>query len=289
MNKKIALLSMALIAATSSAHAELIIEKRPAAQSTVRVQQAPAPQADVKAGTGMEWSRHDRGTAIGQSAPRGQGAVTESGRRPHQLETSGWAKDMPLPLALRQVVPLGFEVKENGVALSESQTVSWSGDRPWTETLNTVASSGNFVAHVDWDRKEVSLAPRLSPTSSFSVNSTQSTPSFVPAQRPIAPAVQPWSLDSNLTLKENVERWASRAGWKVVWEAADYPIAASAQFTGDFSSPEGPLATLIEAYEMSDQPLVAQLTTKDKVVYVRNKHFERAQVVPMAPTDFSNL
>lgn len=96
-----------------------------------------------------------------------------------------------------------------------------------------------------------------------------------------------WVLDPKLTLRENIEVWAQRVGWRVVWQGADYPIIAPATFTGEFSAPNGPVAQIIAAYETSDQPLLASLTTMDRVLHVRNKNYEHQEVVPTSAGEMS--
>ena len=316
MNTKIlsVSISLALLFVASSASAELIIDdgaRKPTIQAAP--QAAPAKYSSASgtsaSGTGWEWRRYGAPNGLSdQSVAAGQAFVTQSGSRPATVNTAGWAKDMPLSLAIRQVVPSDFEVKENGVSLTKH--ASWSGDRPWDQTLETLSQQGDFVSHIDWSKKQVSLAPRLPATavahvapapvkiapavaapvkpkpSALTISETVS-PQFVAATRPIAPPAAQWVLSPSMTLRENVESWAKKAGWSVVWEAADYPIIASANFSGDFASAEGPLAKLIGAYESSDQPLIANLTTMDRVVYVKNKFHERTQVVPTSPIEMT--
>lgn len=352
MNIKLISLGVCLALASLNASAGLVIEdgapsqaKQGALASSTTTPSAPASlssgslsntsqsntsQTSVAQATrpsGFEWRRY--GAPPTQSATINSHndyplAVTQSGRRPSSVATAGWAKDLPLSLALRQVVPPDFEIKENGVSLDRN--VSWDGDRPWDQVLNSLANTGDFLAHIDWAQKEVSLAPRLvgavrpqSPapavasqpsqpvqpvvaapvaaakpapfgTTSVTISERAPTPSntFVAAQRPIAPPAATWTLEPSMTLRENVEQWAKKAGWTVIWEGADYPIAAKANFTGDFASTEGPLAHLIAAYETSDQPLVANLTTMDKVVFVKNKYHENTQVVQTSPQAIGN-
>lgn len=310
MNIKLISLSIGLALASANAYAGLVIEDGAPRQNTIQVQGASSasqPSAS-QTETGFEWRRP--GAAPTQSATINshvdtRTAVTQSGRRPRSIESAGWAKDLPLALALRQVVPAEFALKENGVSLNRN--VSWGGDRPWDEVLGSLANTGDFVAHIDWSTKEVSLAPRLGEavrpvaqssapvssvarrnSSSFTVSERAPQATFVAAQRPIAPPAPQWSLDPSLTLRENIEQWGKKAGWTIIWEGADYPIAAKANFTGDFSSPEGPVAKLIEAYESSDQPLLAKLTTMDRVLYIRNKFHENTQVMQTSPTAIGN-
>ena len=250
--------------------------------------------------------------------------VTESGSRPSHVASAGWAKDMPLSLAVRQVIPSDFSVNENGVPLS--QLVSWSGDLSWPVVLDELSRHGNFISHIDWNKKEVSLAPAFVSRQSLSARPTQEpvekpmvvadtsrkdstsistgvyskddastlstrvirSTDVVSTQTTVVSSHHSWTLDPKMTLRQNIEKWAEKVGWHVVWEASDYPIIAPASFTGEFASPTGPLARLIAAYERSDQPLVAKLTTMDKVVYVRNKYYENTEVVPTSSSELSS-
>jgi len=113
-----------------------------------------------------------------------------------------------------------------------------------------------------------------------------------PAQTYAAPVavapVQTWRLDPAKTLKQNVEGWAKQAGWnRVVWEGADYPIAAPAVFSGRFDAQDGPLAQLIAGYADSDQPLLVHLTTQDRVIHVVNKNYTPAQVDSVSAADLA--
>lgn len=311
MNKKMLSLSVCLALFAFNAQAGVVIEdgSHSSAQSSTQTSRA----------TGFSWrsaSSSDRvsgptsAAVITSSASAStpvSSVVTSSGRRPAHIPTAGWAKDLPLNLALRQVVPENFSIQENGVALTKN--VSWSGDRPWNDVLAVLAVEGSFLAHIDWEKREVSLAPnllsktepaivnlqpvsnepRLAPAiaSGAMVIKERSTEPFVAAQRPIAPA-QVWSLNPSLTLRENVEEWGRKSGWRVVWEGADYPIEASANFTGSLDSPEGPIARLMTAYEKSDQPLAAELTTMDRVIHIRNKNYQKVLVPPTSPIAIGN-
>ena len=298
MNIKIVSLGATLALISLTAHADLVID----GVKSNPVSVIATPAIDVK---------HNNDFSYGSSKISSQemnlGFITESGNRPKKIATAGWAHNVPLSLALRQIIPLDFEIKSNGVGLEKS--VSWSSGHSWVYVLNEFAPN-SFVAHIDWNRKVVSLAPCnksvCTPNTSFhtevhSYTSQEKNTSFsinqdkvfTPAPHVIVKANQQsplnkiWALDPKLSLRENVIKWGKEAGWRVVWDAADYPIIAPANFYGVFDSPTGPLAKLISAYDNSDQPLIASLTTMDKVVYVKNKFFDRTQVPLTTPGTMS--
>lgn len=238
-----------------------------------------------------------------------QGRLVQVGAPLPGPALQGWADNIPLSLALEQVVPSGWKVETKGV--DTAKLVSWKGGRSWHAIVGEMAYGNRFDARIDWVDQTLSLGPvgSLAPAVAGSpapirketgslpaeAPAVARAPAFVPAVTPIAPPappppppVQVWTLDPTLTLKENVEAWTKKAGWsRVVWEGADYPVYASATFTGDFTSPEGPLATLIAAYDSSDQPLLAKLTQMDKVVTVSNRNYVPTAVTPTAPAEIS--
>lgn len=366
-------LIMAFIAAP--AHAELIIDRQDGQSPTVvsdaaisRSLSAPASsgvpsnlhfsdtpqQAPASAHGAMSYRAVDPARVVVPQAHDMRGQVIESRRlaasspaSPRVFETGtarpanadapvkGWADDVPLELAMQQVVPHGWSVTASpGVRQQLSAPVSWSGDRPWVSVLSSMISRHPISARVDWDARQVLLfdsndpipsslvvpgavvvkgtAPTAASVPSFAqapvrqahhqapvlaqpapIQSTQSigvaqVPCCAPAS--VATVVQApqtshrWLIDPRLTLRENVEAWTRQAGWNsVVWEAADYEMVAPAQFEGNFASPEGPLARLIQAYAESDQPLKVRLLTQDKVVHVSNRNYTPTVVDPATP------
>lgn len=202
-------------------------------------------------------------------------------------QVRGWADQVPLEMALSQVVPSDWSIQARGVDLKSD--ISWRGNKPWVEVLSDMTRQGKFNANVVWDRKVVVVFP-MGALDGTALSPLPTKPAVaVVAKAPVvvappAPVVKTWKIDPNLTLRGNVEVWAKQAGWNtVVWEAADYPIVAPAVLTGEFSSPTGPLAKLIDAYRDSDQPLEVSLSTMDKVVHVTNKNFDAPTVAPLTP------
>lgn len=230
--------------------------------------------------------------------------VTQSGSPDASARaTVSGGTDVLLSDALTQIMPSGFTLADNQVPLRK--LASWTGARSWIDVLADLGRAANFVAHVDWNSRTVSLAPAptalahrepvQSPaTLSPSVKEVReirevqtvttaptSTPVAVVPVKPAPPPVSSWTLDPTLTLQENVKSWAQKAGWTVVWDAVDYPVFAKTVFQGDFSASTGPLAQVFAGYADSDQPLLVRLTSRDRVVYVRNRILDRAEVSPL--------
>lgn len=231
--------------------------------------------------------------------------ISHSGTQDHSLAKVAGGTDVLLSDALRKVIPSDFRLVDNQVHLRKLAT--WTGNRSWVDVLADLGRAANFVSHINWSTREVSLAPAsvdltsrdtseyrpLPPQvaqvrESREIQVVDKTPAAQPAvvapSAPVAPPIPTWTLDSKLTLRENVEEWSKKAGWTVVWDAVDYPVFATATFKGEFSDSNGPLAQLFNGYSASDQPLLVRLTSKDRVVYVRNRILERSEITGLPPT-----
>ena len=203
----------------------------------------------------------------------------------------GMARDISLLVALKQVVPQGqgWRAKKVG-AVNMEQVVSWSGQgRAWTEVLGQLARENNFAAVVDWQRREVTIAP-VEPGSSPLVELTPSAKSVAAdpgrdaglkalvSSKPLpppAPPVKTWSMETGKTLRENIESWGKAAGWTVSWAGANYPITSNFALTGEFDDDaKGPIAQLAKAYESAEQPLTFRFFT-NKVLRVENAAFRQ--------------
>lgn len=312
-------LAVALAMGSATAHAELVIDPAPAAPAPVQRMPMVAPAAQPASTNVLDLAPRPVAARPAMTSapsmvpvvavPMSPAVIELGGPRPSdaQAVVHGWADQIPVDLALAQVVPNGWTVRAQDIA--SSKKVSWSGERPWLNVLADVAQRAGAKAQVQWDRKTVVLYPAAWPSAPSNdqvlassrlvragatdllpatvVTTVVSAPSaFVTVgQAPMASAPsQKWLIDPRLSLRANVEAWAKQAGWnKVVWEAADYELVAPAVFEGEFSDAKGPLAQLIDAYRTSDQPLSVRLSTMDRVVHVINKNYQPASVQPLIP------
>lgn len=74
----------------------------------------------------------------------------------------GFAKDLPLITVMRQITPNGWVVKKNDNPdhpLDTQKPVSWQGGKTWVDTLGDVAQNNQLNILVNWDKKEITLAP----------------------------------------------------------------------------------------------------------------------------------
>lgn len=93
------------------------------------------------------------------SVPSKGGLVQLGSPKKTQPVVKGFAKEITLVTALKQIVPNGWHAKRAG-GLDVSQLVSWRGEgRDWTEVLQNLAVDNGFLATLDWDKNELTVAP----------------------------------------------------------------------------------------------------------------------------------
>lgn len=231
--------------------------------------------------------------------PARLGQLTQKGTPLASAPIKGWAHDVALIDALQQIVPDGWTARKIG-AVDTQQMVSWKGGKTWTGVLDEIASIYGLDIVVNWDTHTVSVAkgtPSAAPavktlhgTTTLSADGIRMT--TVTTTKPIGSAAptQTWVLSKRLTLRENIEAWAKTAGWTVSWGAVDYPIVADVTLSGPIDADNGPIATVMKAYEDADQPLVARVSEANHVIRVENRDYQQAPVTetPMNAS-FPNL
>lgn len=70
----------------------------------------------------------------------------------------GFGKDIPLSIALMQIVPEGYEARLPNASL-ENSIISWEGGKPWNQVLNDVLRPLGYAASIQGSR--VMIEPYL--------------------------------------------------------------------------------------------------------------------------------
>lgn len=262
-------LSMAILAAglalglaSAPAYADfIIVEEKPAAQqqsAAQEKQEKPAAALDLRAPTApvtTAVARPAAPSAASMSSASRPGRLIQAGAPAPGPAVQGWADDVPMAIALEQLIPQGWRVSLSGV--DTNWPVSWRGGRSWHLVLGDLAYGYRFDAKIDWAAQQVIISPPGTAvaqvagverkeshaptpevaTASAAAPSVALAPAVVAAPPVAAPVEQIWRLEPRKTLRENIEAWAKQAGWNsVVWEGADYPVVAPAVFKGSFDS-----------------------------------------------------
>ena len=255
-------------------HLELVVMLAaaiPAAQAsflyTAPVPPAPAPRVSV---TGYTLLTEPSVTQVG----RGTVGIAQ-----------GFARNVPLSIAVASLVPKGWTVYGKG--LSWSCPVSWSGPLPWTRALSRLMDQSGAQAQVVWSRHVVLLRPRptlvggdvcqswvmapgaqaatIASPSAFSARGTGPKTGVPLVHAP----VKTWQARIGHTIRATLNRWGHRAHVRVIWRSAqDWPVVANARFTGSFA--QAALA-LLSAMVAQGVPISARLYANHVLVVSTTK------------------
>ncbi|MGP0172703.1 TcpQ domain-containing protein [Pseudomonas sp. NCHU5208] len=90
------------------------------------------------------------------------------------------------------------------------------------------------------------------------------SPTVVPQVREI------WVAEAGSTLRDSVEAWAKKAGWKVIWDQDDlnYPIAAALRFEGSFKDA---IYQLFPLYDNAPRPFIVDGSSVQQIVHIAER------------------
>lgn len=190
---------------------------------------------------------------------------------PSSDNLEGFGKDIPLALALRDIVPSSYAYAFGSGDLAGLK-ISWRGGKPWKQVLDTALTPLNLKADIQgnvvmiYSHSAVAAAPAPviapapvvsqeaapAPTSApLSLSSTiDATPVPPPAVTPpVARSVdsgrgvpvvdltvkRQWNARSGSTLRQVLEGWCKESNVELNWSTAyDYPINNAFYFEGTY-------------------------------------------------------
>lgn len=189
----------------------------------------------------------------------------------------GFAKQVPLAVALRQLLPpgYGFSVDQN---VDLGTLVSFQGGQPWRETMRAaldpvglvMREQGQMVTIMkgdqapifiegkgkasDMDTKIVETPSVHGLGTTVGGGDTVTTPA---GEMSAGPIVQSWSAERGDTLHKILEDWSQHAKVEFDWLSEyDYPLQASVSFSGTF---EDAVRNLLFGFEGAHPQPVAEL------------------------------
>jgi Toxin co-regulated pilus biosynthesis protein Q len=258
--------SLAAGAISSAAHAGFSWEGMPPRGSQASSGPSATPSAETPAA--------DTGVSKGREARRPP--LVRAGDK----TVNGFGRDIPLDLALRQMVPAHLEIHfDEGV---DPQTrITWTGGQSWSKTLDRALSASGLTGHRTDKSLRISkavqaAAPEAPAPEVQSPPKPDAPSSPIPLAGPAgplhaAPAApadssisRTWVVNRGSTLRETLEQWAAAANWGVAWNTKRvYPIEASATFTGTF---EQAAAELLRAFTTAVPPIDAEFSANRWVI-----------------------
>ncbi len=164
----------------------------------------------------------------------------------------GFGKNIPLAIALRQVVPptYTFQFESN---VSEGRPVTWKGGRPWVDVLNDMLAARKLHAGLQGNVLIIASGsePRLTlPADSIGdayAPIQSASNSAASQQRPVVDLqrTQKWSAQSGQSLHEILQMWSSDAKTELAWQSAkDYKLTSAFAFEGTFDQAVDALLSL---------------------------------------------
>ncbi len=202
--------------------------------------------------------------------------------------------------------------------LDVKKSISWHGGKSWLETLTEISENYNINTVVDWNKKTITLSnvtiekDKEPPKKGLFVLEGSESPKIVKdvavgsseqnqdavkevtenkivaekveptktevATQPPAPVIPSWILEPSLSLRDNVEKWANNAGYRLVWTGEDYGVGQGHTIMGEFDAENGPIKQLSVDYGPGSRvqvPLSFQFY-QNKTLVVENWLFEQS-------------
>ncbi|QQR68543.1 MAG: TcpQ domain-containing protein [Alphaproteobacteria bacterium] len=186
----------------------------------------------------------------------------------------GFGDRVPVSVALRQILPAGYAFSIAPTA-DPATPITWRGGRPWMDVLQDALAPAGLIARIDSNATSpnvvvdrpiaaanvvppvaaapTSLAPMSSASVSLAPMAVAAPVQMVAAEPAVVqkiPAVETpmnWGVTRGDTLRKTLDLWCQQANVELSWQADyDYPVKASAGFTGTF---EDAVSKLISGFE----------------------------------------
>lgn len=175
-----------------------------------------------------------------------------------------FGKNVPLFVALENLVPNSKSWSIVFQPGTENLPVSWKDATTWRDAVVQISKSNRLMIAINEPAKRISVAR-----------------SADMAKRLAQPGQDVWQLNTQLSLRGNLEAWAKKAGWKVDWGTTqiDYPIDHSATLVGNFAGRGGVVDRVLNATVSREVPLTAKFYRGNNVVVIQEDGYK-----PEAPT-----
>ncbi|MDR3424643.1 MAG: TcpQ domain-containing protein [Alphaproteobacteria bacterium] len=246
---------------------------------------APAPSSVALTPASMPAAADSAASAPTSLAPSSANGATKNDLATATISVSpssseevvpGFASQVPLALALRQILPVGYSFSiDPGVDMET--LVSYKGGRPWRETLKDMLAQVHLEAREQGAEISITQGGSVVPVAGNSAplplqpspNASRASGYLVaPATAIAAPSVMPavnvspadgWSAERGDTLRKVLTEWCHKAGVELQWLAEyDYPVEASAHFSSGF---EDAVRNLLAGFDTARPQPIGELHT----------------------------
>jgi len=203
----------------------------------------------------------------------------------------GFAKQVPLAVALRQILPPGYGFSIDP-SVDMGVLVSFQGGKSWHDTLKEALEPAGLIMRergqmvsIGYPVPDHNVAAPVKPASSAQghfltlppsmlrqssslpppVVISGAGPSVMPAPVPAAVSSVPegWDAERGDNLRKVFDKWSRIAGVELDWMSEyDYPLQASVHFSGTF---EDAVRNLLTGFETAHPQPVAELHSNSKI------------------------
>lgn len=184
-----------------------------------------------------------------------QGQIILVGKPIQPQTANGFGRGVPLSEAVGQIVPREFSVRTAGIEQWAFHPVTWRGGRDWVSVLSEVlALVPQIQAEIDQDNHVVTLRRYDAPQQAV--------------KGAAASAGGQWDIRmEDGDIQVSLRRWATKAGWSLVWEidGVVYPVIANASLNGTF---EEAVEAVIKSLARIDVPPKAKFHTGNNVLRI---------------------
>jgi len=182
-----------------------------------------------------------------------------------------FGRNVPLFVALENLVP---NAKSWSIVFqpgTENMPVSWKDATDWRDAVVQISKGSRLMIAINESAKRISVARNADM-----------------AKRLAQPGQDVWQLNTQLSLRGNLEAWAKKAGWKVDWgnTQIDYPVDHSATLVGSFAGRGGVVDRVLSATAGREVPLTAKFYRGNNVVLIQEDGYKpEAPVAPIVDND----
>lgn len=176
----------------------------------------------------------------------------------------GFAKQVPIAVALRQILPAGYGFSVDP-DVDLGTLVSFQGGKPWRDTLQDALRPSGLAMHEQGQMVVIGRA-NTAVVETPAIVPAMPAPHIVDVAPPVAPIavadskvpiVEEWHAERGDNLHKVIEAWTKRAGIELNWLAEyDYPLQATYNYTGTF---EDAVRNLLTGFEEAHPQPYAEL------------------------------
>lgn len=191
----------------------------------------------------------------GTSMPRvtelnaGTSPVMLQGNGPVGANVEGFGKDIPLAVAMRQVVPPAYSLSF-APGLDQGKPVSWNGGRPWTDVVNDMLNNRKLHANLNGNTILISEGMGAALTLPASEAPAMVGENIAWLQDSPAGIIDmtrqsKWEAAAGQSLHDTLESWSRKANVELAWQGGrDLPISSAFTYEGTFDQAVDSLLSL---------------------------------------------